>query len=103
MKNSRLSTIVRNLLAQDSRRDFVRLAVGELVFDETQLQTEWDDLTKQTPLSETKLNLRIIPAEQQCMWCFFVYRPAKGETRCPQCRSVGAKIVHGEEFFLEEE
>ena len=36
------------------------------------------------------------------MWCFLVYRPKQGETQCPQCGSVGAKIIHGEELQLDE-
>ncbi|MBI2334098.1 MAG: hydrogenase maturation nickel metallochaperone HypA [Chloroflexi bacterium] len=103
MKNSRLSSIVQQLLAQESPRESIQLAVGELLHNEAQLQTEWAELTKRTPLAKTKLNVRIIPAEQQCMWCFLIYRPQQKETACPQCRSVGAKILSGEEFYLEED
>jgi Zn finger protein HypA/HybF involved in hydrogenase expression len=101
MKNLRLSSIIQSLLAQKTERASIQLAVGELVLDPPQLLSEWSELTKHTPLAKTKLNIRIIPAEQQCMWCFLIYHPTKKETACPQCRSVGAKILSGEEFYLE--
>lgn len=101
MQNSRLSSIVQNLLAHHETRASIQLVVGELVLDEEQLQNEWKELTASTPIAKTKLNIRIVPAEQQCMWCFLVYSPNKKETVCPQCRSVGAKILSGEEFYLE--
>jgi Zn finger protein HypA/HybF involved in hydrogenase expression len=41
------------------------------------------------------------PAEQQCMVCFQKYHPLNKETSCPNCGSVGAKIIAGEEFYLE--
>ena len=97
---TKLSSIVQKLLEQKKSRNIIQLAAGELISNEAQLRSEWVELTKQTPLAKAKLKIRIIPAQQQCMWCFLVYRPAKGETQCPQCRSVGAKIIHGEEFHL---
>lgn len=103
MKNTKLSAIVQTLLTQKSKRKTIRLAVGELIANREVLQRDWGELTSATPLKNMALNIRIIPAEQQCMWCFLVYRPAQGETQCPQCRSVGAKIIHGEEFHLDEE
>ena len=102
MKYPRLSAIVQDLLARSAQRESINLAVGELILEESQLYKEWTDLTSSTFLAGTKLNIRAVPAEQQCMWCFFVYRPAGGGTTCPQCGSVGAKILHGEEFYLEE-
>lgn len=102
MKYPRLSAIVQDLLTRNVNRDSIQLAVGELILNESQLYTEWAELTSSSSLADSKLNIRIIPAEQQCMWCFLVYRPAGGGTKCPQCGSVGAKILHGEEFYLEE-
>ncbi|MFN3492375.1 MAG: hydrogenase maturation nickel metallochaperone HypA [Anaerolineales bacterium] len=81
----------------------ISIAVGELIpFDESKLRTQWYELVKNTPLEQIPLNIHIIPAEQQCMVCFLKYHPAQKETACPQCKSVGAKIISGEEFYLEE-
>lgn len=81
----------------------ISIAVGELVpFDESNLRAQWHELVKNTDLEKIKLNIRIIPAEQQCMVCFLKYHPVEKETACPQCKSVGAKIISGEEFYLDE-
>ncbi|MBK6791782.1 MAG: hydrogenase maturation nickel metallochaperone HypA [Anaerolineales bacterium] len=101
MKNSRLALLVQQLLAQSSSRETIKLAVGELLLHEMKIEQEWKELTTSTPLENMKLNIRVIPAQQQCMWCFLVYHPGEKETICPQCRSVGAKILSGEEFYLE--
>ncbi|GMV34553.1 MAG: hypothetical protein DCC59_02585 [Chloroflexi bacterium] len=103
MTNQKLSAIVRTLNTKNAKPETIRLAVGELLADAEEVLRDWTDLTSATPLANAKLSVRIIPAEQQCMWCFLVYRPQQGETKCPQCHSVGAKIIHGEELFLEEE
>lgn len=79
------------------------IALGELApLDESNLRAQWHELVHNTPLEQTPLTIRIIPAEQQCMVCFLKYRPKQKETACPQCKSVGAKIISGEEFYLEE-
>jgi Zn finger protein HypA/HybF involved in hydrogenase expression len=81
----------------------ISIALGELVpFDESNLRAQWHELVKNTALEKISLNIRIIPAEQQCMVCFLKYHPKEKETACPQCKSVGAKIISGEEFYLDE-
>jgi Zn finger protein HypA/HybF involved in hydrogenase expression len=97
----RLSSIVQQILRSSHLPDTVHIVAGELTFSENQIHEQWRELVSQTPLAKTKLNIRIIPAEQQCMVCFLKYHPNEKETACPQCRSVGAKILSGEEFYLE--
>lgn len=58
-------------------------------------------LTKDTTLSRTTLTIHRVPAEQQCMACFEKYQPLNKETSCPHCGSFGARIIAGEEFYLE--
>jgi len=97
-KNPRLSSIIDHLLKQPTRYASVRLAIGELVpFSDDQIRAQWDD----TFLAQTTLTIRRIPAEQQCMTCFEKYYPTRAEVSCPHCGSVGAKIIAGEEFYLE--
>lgn len=109
-KNPRLSSfrlcsiqaIVQHLLQQPLPIDSIQIAVGELTeFNREQFRQHWNELAAQTPLAQTKLNIRIIRAEQQCMVCFLKYHPQQKETACPQCGSVGAKILAGEELYLE--
>ncbi|WKZ34917.1 MAG: hydrogenase maturation nickel metallochaperone HypA [Anaerolineales bacterium] len=100
--NPRLSSIVSLLLREPLPADSVQLAVGELNdLNEEQLREQWEELVAQTSLAQTTLNIRMIPAELQCMACFLKYHPQRKETVCPQCNSVGAKILAGEEFYLE--
>ncbi len=98
----RLAAIINQLLRHPKNISSAHLAVGELIFDTEELITrEWFRLVKDTALAQAVLFIRIIPAEQQCMVCFQKYRPLDQETSCPQCGSVGAKIITGEEFYLE--
>lgn len=100
MLNLKLYSIIQKLLRQSSQES-IQLAIGELNYDEKEFQQQWNQLVYQTPLQNTKINIRIIPAEQQCMVCFLKYHPTQKETACPQCKSVGAKIISGEELYLE--
>ena len=96
--NPRLSAIINHLLHQPSPIGPVQIAVGELVlFEDDQIRKQWNE----SPLAKIPLTIRRIPAQQQCMACFEKYQPTRGEVSCPQCGSVGAKVITGEEFFLE--
>ena len=61
----------------------------------------WDELSKGTPVERAPLHFRFIKAEVQCMACFQKYHPSDGRIHCPYCGSYGAKVLSGEEFFLE--
>jgi hydrogenase nickel insertion protein HypA len=101
-KIPRLSFIIDNLFKQPARVVSVNLAVGELaLFTEDEIQAEWSALVRNTPLSQAELVIHHIPVEQQCMACFQKYKPADKATFCPYCGCVGAKILAGEEFYLE--
>lgn len=100
MLNQKLNSIFQKL--KTSPQESIQIAIGELIYDEKEFQQQWNQLVYQTPLQQTKINIRIIPAEQQCMVCFLKYHPKQKETACPQCKSVGAKIISGEEFYLDE-
>jgi Zn finger protein HypA/HybF involved in hydrogenase expression len=74
------------------------IAVGESIFfSDEQIHAQWSEST----LAQIPLIIRRVAAEQQCMACFEKYRPARAEVSCPHCGSVGAKIIAGEEFYLE--
>jgi len=96
--NAQLSNMIERLLQNQKKIASVKLAVGELIpFREEQ----WHELTRGTALARSALHVRVIRAEQQCMTCFEKYHPEDLKTRCPRCGSVGAKILAGEEFYLE--
>ena len=101
-KIPRLSFIIEQLLQQSARFVLADIAVGELIlFNDEEIQSQWSRLVGDTHLSQTTLTIHRIPAEQQCMVCFEKYHPLNRETSCPHCGSVGAKILAGEEFYLE--
>ena len=101
-KIPRLSSIIDHLLRQSKLVSSVHIAVGELTsYNEEQIQAQWSTLVRDTTLAQVTLLIRTIPAEQQCMVCFEKYHPLNKETSCPHCGSVGAKIIAGEEFYLE--
>jgi Zn finger protein HypA/HybF involved in hydrogenase expression len=97
-KNPRLSSIIDHLLQQTTRFESAHIAVGEsILFSDDQIQAQWGE----SPLAQVLLTIRRVPAEQQCMACFEKYHPVRAEVSCPYCGSVGAKIIAGEEFYLE--
>jgi hydrogenase nickel incorporation protein HypA/HybF len=80
----------------------LQLALGEISeLDQASLQQHWESLSRGTPAERAQLHFRSIQAEVQCMACFEKYHPSDGKIHCPYCGSYGAKILSGEEFFIE--
>jgi hydrogenase nickel incorporation protein HypA/HybF len=80
----------------------IRLAIGEIAeLDHTAIQRHWDEISKGTTAEQASLQFRLIKAKVQCMACFREYHPTEGEIHCPHCGSYGAKVLSGEEFYLE--
>ncbi len=89
--------------AQARRVTDLHIVMGELskLVDES-IQFYWDIIARDTIAEGAKLHWRIVPAQFQCMTCFEKYHPSDSEEfACPNCKSVGVKIVAGEEFSLE--
>ena len=87
---------------ESTRITRLRLAIGEIAeIDQNAIQRHWDDLSKGTPAEGAQLQFRVITAEVQCMSCFRKYHPENGQILCSNCGSMGAKILSGEEFYLE--
>jgi hydrogenase nickel incorporation protein HypA/HybF len=80
----------------------VQIAIGEIAeLDQVSIQRHWAEISKGTPAEYAQLHFRFINAEVQCMSCFMKYHPSDGKIHCPHCGSYGAKILSGEEFYLE--
>ena len=80
----------------------LQLALGEIAeLDPASIQQHWQELSKGTLAERASLEFRFIKAEVQCMACFQKYHPQDGKIHCPYCGSFGAKILAGEEFYLE--
>jgi hydrogenase nickel incorporation protein HypA/HybF len=95
--------VLRTVKKEEENRitDF-HIALGELSeLDPASIQTQWRKLRKGTLAEQAQLHFRLIPAEAQCMACFSKYRPVDKKILCPSCGSFGAKILTGEECYLE--
>ena len=80
----------------------VHLALGEISeYSEEPVRLLWAELSKGTMAESARLHFRRIEAELQCMACFTRYRPAGRVIRCPHCGSNGARVLAGEEFYME--
>jgi hydrogenase nickel incorporation protein HypA/HybF len=80
----------------------VQLAIGEMAeLDQSSILRHWNELSQDTAAERAQLNFRFIKAELQCMACFEKYHPVNGQIHCPYCNSYGAKVLSGEEFYLE--
>jgi hydrogenase nickel incorporation protein HypA/HybF len=80
----------------------VHLAIGEIAeLDQGSIQGHWAEISKGTPAEQSRIHFRFIPAKVQCMACFQEYKPIGGKIHCPYCGSYGAKVLTGEEFYLE--
>jgi hydrogenase nickel incorporation protein HypA/HybF len=80
----------------------VYIVMGALSeYSEEPVRIYWDELTKGTIADRARLHFRKIEAEVQCMACFSKYRPAGNRIQCPHCGSSGARILAGEEFYME--
>lgn len=80
----------------------VRLAIGEIAgMDLDAIRSRWLELSKGTPAEHARLHFRLLRADVQCMACFQKYHPEGGVIHCPYCGSYGAKVLAGEDFYLD--
>ncbi|HXD12380.1 MAG TPA: hydrogenase maturation nickel metallochaperone HypA [Anaerolineales bacterium] len=80
----------------------VNIAMGEISeLDPLSIRSHWNNLIQGTQAEQAEIHFRLIPAEVQCMACFQKYHPLDKKILCPYCGSVGAKILTGEECYLE--
>ena len=99
-----IKAVFDKIIQQDQaeRIKMVQIAIGEISeLDQNIIQQCWYDLCKDTLLEHAQLCFRFIMGEAQCMACFKKYHPLHGKIHCPHCGSFGAKILSGEEFYVE--
>lgn len=98
-----LEIILRYAKQADAKRvTDVYLVIGQLAtLVDDSIQFYWDIIAKDTPAEGARLHFKRIPAQLQCTVCSEKYSPTDEEIRCPNCDSVRAKIIAGEEFFVE--
>lgn len=88
--------------ANATRVTDLNIVIGDLasMVDES-IQFYWEIIAKGTVAEQARLHFRRVPAELQCNTCSLKYQPTDKELICPSCLGIGAKIISGEEFFLE--
>ena len=80
----------------------LHIVIGDLAsMVDDSIQFYWDVIAKGTIAEQATLHFRRVPAELQCNTCLEKYHPTDQELICPKCQAVGARIIAGEEFFLE--
>lgn len=80
----------------------IHLVIGQLAsLVDDSIQFYWDIVAKDSPAEGATIHFKRIPAQLQCMVCSEKYSPNGEEIRCPNCDSVGVKVISGEEFFVE--
>ena len=80
----------------------LHLVIGETsTYSDDSVRFYWEELSRDTIAEGATLHFRLVSAQVQCMACFTKYQPLDGEILCPSCGSSGAKILGGEEFYME--
>jgi len=80
----------------------LHIVIGDLAsMVDDSIQFYWEVIAKDTIAERAQLHFRRIPAELQCNTCSEKYHPSAQELICPRCNGIGARIISGEEFFLE--
>jgi hydrogenase nickel incorporation protein HypA/HybF len=80
----------------------LHIVIGDLAsMVDDSIQFYWDIIARETIAEQATLHFRRLPAQLQCNSCSEKYQPTEKELICPNCHGIGAKIISGEEFFLE--
>lgn len=80
----------------------LHLLLGEISeLNQDSIQRIWNELRRGTAAESAQLHFHKVPAEVQCMSCFQKYHPENGKILCPYCGGMGAKVLSGEEFYIE--
>jgi hydrogenase nickel incorporation protein HypA/HybF len=88
--------------AHAKRVEDIHIVMGELSSNvDDSVQFYWDIIARGTLAEGAILHFRRVPAELQCIACSQKYQPDLDELTCPHCGSAGARVIAGEEFFVE--
>jgi hydrogenase nickel incorporation protein HypA/HybF len=102
IRNILNKSLLQARTANATRIKSLHLVIGEISeLDQSTIRKHWDEISTGTPAEQAQLYFRLMDAEVQCMACFTKYHPRDGKIHCPHCGSYGAKIIAGEEFYLE--
>ena len=78
------------------------VVVGQLSsFVDDSVQLYWDIIAEGTNAQGAKLHFQRAPAEMECTACRHRYRLSACPTACPRCGSEQARVISGDQFYLE--
>ena len=88
--------------ANAKRIEDIHIVMGELSTNvDDSIQFYWRMIANGTMAEEARLHFRRVPAQMQCVSCKHIYHPEDGELACPACGNASARILAGEEFYVE--
>ncbi len=68
---------------------------------EDSIRFYWDMLSRDSVAAGARLHFRPSPAKLRCEACGREHQPVGASLSCPECQSLKATILQGDEFFLE--
>ena len=99
---------ILNIVLQHARQanakqiEDIHIVMGELSTNvDDSIQFYWSMIAKGTMAEKARLHFRRVPAQMHCVSCNHIYHPEDGELACPECGNAGARILAGEEFYVE--
>lgn len=85
-----------------SRITDIHLVIGQLSsFVDESIQIYWDIISAGTPAIGARLHFQRIPAEVRCTKCGAVYHLDTRDFICPDCGSVRAEIITGDQLYVQ--
>lgn len=80
----------------------IYLVIGQLssIVDDS-VQFYWDIIAKGTIAEGAILHFKRTPAQLTCLDCQYIYLLEDGNFGCPSCQGTSAKILSGDEFYIE--
>lgn len=88
--------------ANAKRIEDIYIVMGELSTNvDDSVQFYWSMIARGTMAEDANLHFRRVPTKMQCVVCKHIYHPEDGELECPDCGNTRARILAGEEFYVE--
>lgn len=80
----------------------IHLVIGELssIVDDS-VQFYFDFLSQDSCARGAELSFRRIEATVECGFCEHAWSPKTGDWKCPECGAMGARVVRGNEFYVD--
>ncbi len=80
----------------------IHLVIGDLasIVDDS-VQFYFDFMSEETCARGAELVFARIPTRLECRACGHAWTPASGDWACPNCAAMAARVVAGNEFYVD--